>query len=161
VWLQAEGDRIEGSTHESRLELGWDRIVSTWWSVRASWRHDAGFGPSRDWAGFGVSGLAPGFVEVQAQAYLGESGRAALRLAAERDVLLTQRLVLRPELELNAYTEDDAERGIDAGLSDAQFGLRLRYEIRREIAPYVGLLWSWTDEESSEFSAVAGLRVWF
>ena len=93
-----------------------------------------------------------------------KAAAAALRLAAERDVLLTQRLVLRPELELNAYTEDDAERGIDAGLSDVEFGLRLRYEIRREIAPYLGLLWSWTespDEESSEFSAVAGLRIWF
>jgi copper resistance protein B len=164
VWLQAEGERVAGSTQESRLELGWERIVSAWWSVRAGWRHDAGFGPSRDWLGFGVAGLAPGFVEVEANVYLGESGRGALRLAVRRDVLLTQRLVLRPKLELNAFTEDDAERGIGSGLSDAEFGLRLRYEIRREIAPYLGVLWSWTEtagEETSEFTAVAGLRAWF
>ena len=60
VWLQAEGDRVAGSTHESRLELGWDRIVSAWWSVRASWRHDAGFGPSRDWAGLWRVGSCAG-----------------------------------------------------------------------------------------------------
>ena len=164
LWLQTEGERSEGSTHDSRLELGWDRIVSAWWSVRAGWRHDAGFGPSRDWAGFGVAGLAPGFVELEANVYVGESGRGAFRLTAEHDVLLTQRLVLRPELELNAYTEDDAERGIGSGLSDAELGLRLRYEIRREIAPYLGVVWSWTetaDEKTSEFAAVAGLRVWF
>ncbi len=111
-----------------------------------------------------MSGLAPGFVEIEANVYVGESGRGAFRLAAEHDVLLTQRLVLQPKLELSAYSEDDAERGIDAGLSDAEFGLRLRYEVRREIAPYLGVLWSWTetaDEETSEFSAVAGLRIWF
>ena len=165
LWLQAEGERVAGSTHDSRLELGWDRIVSAWWSVRASWRHDSGFGPARDWAGFGVAGLAPGFIEVETSVYVGEDGRGAFRLAAERDVLLTQRLVLRPELELNAYTEDDAERDISSGLSDAELGLRLRYEIRREIAPYLGVMWSWAEtaggEDSSEFSAVAGLRVWF
>jgi copper resistance protein B len=172
IWLQTEGERVAGTTHDSRLEVGWDHIVSAWWSVRAGVRHDAGFGPSRDWLGGGMAGLAPGFIEVEASAYLGEGGRGAFRLSTERDILFTQRLALQPEIELNAYSEDDPERGIGAGLSDAELGLRLRYEIRREIAPYLGILWSWrfgetadlaeaAGGESSEFSAVAGLRVWF
>ena len=90
-----------------------------------------------------------------------------MRLSTERDFLLTQRLVLQPEIELNAYTDDDVERGIGAGVSDAEFGLRLRYEISREFAPYLGILWTWgktaggCGRRASEFSAVAGLRVWF
>ena len=63
AWLQAEGDRTSGTTHESRLEAGWDRIVSAWWSVRVGLRHDGGTGPSRQWLGAGFAGLAPGFIE--------------------------------------------------------------------------------------------------
>ena len=104
--------------------------------------------------------------------YLGESGHGALRLTTERDFLLTQRLVLQPEFELEAYGSDDPERGLGSGLSQASLGLRLRYELRREIAPYFGLHWNWRfgatadfatadGEDADEFSAVAGLRVWF
>ncbi|HET7809971.1 MAG TPA: copper resistance protein B [Steroidobacteraceae bacterium] len=172
AWLQAEGARDGDTTHESRIELGWERIVSAWWSVRAGLRHDAGVGPSREWLGAGVAGLAPGFVETEAAVYLGEDGRSALRLKLERDCLFTQRLVLQPQLELDVYGKDDAEKLIGAGLSELSFGLRLRYEIRREIAPYVGLDWTWrfgetadlaeaAGEEESGFTAVAGLRLWF
>ena len=75
-------------------------------------------------------------------AYVGDGGRTALRLSTEYDLLLTQRLVLQPERELNVYGRDDPERLIGAGLSDLELGLRLRYEFRREIAPYLGVSWS-------------------
>jgi copper resistance protein B len=172
LWAQAEGERSAGDTHHSRLELGWERIVSAWWSVRAGLRHDGGAGPSREWLGAGFAGLAPGFIETEAGVYLGEHGRTALRLKLERDFLFTQRLVLQPELELDAYGKDDPEKLIGAGLSEISFGLRLRYELRREIAPYVGISWSWLFGDSADFSraagnedaglsAVAGLRAWF
>jgi copper resistance protein B len=172
VWLQAEGERSEGATEHSRLEAGWERIVSAWWSVRAGLRRDAGIGPARDWIGAGFTGLAPGFFETEAGLYLGEDGRSAFRLTIERDFLFTQRLVLQPELELDAYGKDDPEKLIGAGLSDLALGLRLRYELRREIAPYVGISWTWkfgdsadmaeaVGGEAAEFSAVAGLRMWF
>ena len=172
LWLQAEGERGDGITGHSRLEGGWERIVSPWWSVRAGLRRDAGIGPARDWIGAGVAGLAPGFVETEASVYLGEDGRSALRLKVERDFLFTQRLVLQPELELDAYGKDDPQKLIGAGLSDIALGLRLRYELRREIAPYVGIYWNWrfgesadlaraVGEDDSEFTALAGLRVWF
>jgi copper resistance protein B len=172
AWFEAEGERSAGTTHHSRLELGWERIVSAWWSVRASVRQDGGEGPSREWLGVGFTGLAPGFIETEAGLYVGEDGRTALRLKLERDFLFTQRLILQPELELDAYGKDDAEKRIGSGLSELSFGLRLRYEWRREIAPYLGVAWSWrfgdtadfaqaAGEESSEFSVLAGLRAWF
>jgi copper resistance protein B len=101
VWLQTEGTRTSDTTDEARIELAWDRIISPWWSLRAGGRHDAGTGPARDWVAFGVAGLAPGLFEVETSVYLGEDGRTALRLTTERDFLLTQRLVLQPEAELN------------------------------------------------------------
>ena len=172
VWLEAEGERGDDTTHHSRLELGWERIVSAWWSVRAGLRRDGGEGPSREWLGAGVAGLAPGFIETEAGIYVGEHGRTALRLKLERDFLFSQRLVLQPELELDAYGKDDPARLIGAGLSELSFGLRLRYELRREIAPYVGIAWAWrlghsgdlaeaAGEQSFEFTALAGLRAWF
>jgi copper resistance protein B len=172
AWVAAEGERSEGTTHHSRLELGWERIVSAWWSVRAGLRQDGGAGPSREWLGAGFTGLAPGFIETEAGFYLGEDGRTALRLKLERDFLFTQRLVLQPELELDAYGKDDAEKLIGAGLSEASLGLRLRYEWRREFAPYLGVSWTRqfgesadfaeaAGEEASSFAVVAGVRAWF
>jgi copper resistance protein B len=172
VWVETEGERASGATQESRLEIAWDRILSRWWNLRAGARHDGGIGPSRDWLVFGVAGLAPGFLEVEASLYYGEQGRSAFRLTTEKDFLLTQRLVLQPELELAAYGRDDPERLIGAGLSDLKVGLRLRYEPQREIAPYIGLRWVGhfgdsadfrraAGEDSDELRWLAGIRAWF
>jgi copper resistance protein B len=172
VWLEAEGDRTENATQESRLEAGWERIISAWWSVRAGLRHDAGEGPARDWAGVGFAGLAPGFIDTRATLYLGEDGRSALRMTFERDLLFTQRLVLQPKLELDAFGKDDPEKQIGSGLSSLEFGLRLRYEWRREFAPYLGLSWTGhfgetadlreaAGDDSDDFTWLAGARAWF
>ncbi len=161
LWFASEGARDDGATH-ARTELLWDRIATRWWNTRAGWRHDSGDGPSRDWLAFGVAGLAPGFVEVEVTAYFGEGGRTALRLSADYDLLITQRLVLHPEVEINAYGRDDEERGIRNGVADLAVGLRLRYEWRREVAPYAGVLWTrHFGNGASEAGFVAGLRLWF
>ena len=172
LWAEAEGESAGGETRESRIELDWDRIVSRWWSFRAGVRHDGGIGPARDWLALGVAGLAPGFFEIEAAAYYGEGGRSAFRLTTQRDWLLTQRLVLQPELELAAYGRDDPEKLIGAGLSDLKLGLRLRYEWRREFAPYVGVRWVSHYGDSADFRRaagqdpdellwLAGIRAWF
>jgi copper resistance protein B len=170
--IEAEGERTSGGTRESRTELLWERILTPWWSIRAGARHDAGTGPARDWAAFGFAGLAPGFIEVEAALYAGEGGRGAARLTTHLDLLLTQRLILQPEAELNAYTRGDAARLIGAGLSDLTLGLRLRYEIRREFAPYFGVVWAahfgdsadlrrGAGESDKEATLIAGVRAWF
>ena len=171
LWLETEGERAAGTT-SARSELAWDRVVSRWWSARAGVRQDSGGGPSRTWAAFGISGLAPGFIETVISAYVGESGRTALRFSAEYDLRITQRLLLQPQIEFEAFGQADPERMIGAGLATGELALRLRYEIRREFAPYVGLGWAWhfgdsadlaraAGEETSEFALRAGVRAWF
>jgi len=171
LWIETEGEHT-GSSDDARVEVSWDRIATAWWSTRLGMRSDVGDAHSRTWAAFGVAGLAPGFVELEAMAYVSDGGRTALRLSTEYDLLLTQRLVLQPALELNAYGHDDPERLIGAGLADMELGLRLRYEFRREVAPYVGVNWSKrfgdsadlaraAGEDDDEFAYVAGFRLWF
>jgi copper resistance protein B len=171
LWLKTEGVRLGSTTEDARAELLWDRIFSRWWSAQVGARHDFGSGPSRNWLALGVEGLAPYFFEIEATAYVGDAGRTAARFRAECDLLFTQRLILQPELEVNAYGKDDPERQIGAGISDLQLGLRLRYEIRRELAPYLGVAWlrrlgSTADlvraagEDPSVFQFVAGIRFW-
>ena len=172
LWVKTEGERAQGTTHDGRAELFWDRIVSRWWSVQAGAREDFGEGPSRTWAALGVEGLAPYWFNIEATLYAGEQGRSAARVKAEYELLFTQRLILQPEIELNLYGKADPERQIGAGLSDLDAGLRLRYEFRRELAPYVGVAWKRlfgrTAElarsaggQRSEVQAVAGVRIWF
>jgi copper resistance protein B len=171
LWFETEGEKF-GSDEEGRVELMWDRIVSPWWSVQAGLRHDIGSGPSRTWVDLGVQGTAPYALEIDAALYIGEEGRLAARFSSEYDVLITQRLVLQPEFELRAYGKDDRDNGIGSGLSDIELGLRLRYEIRREFAPYLGVHWERRfgrtadlarqhGEAESEVAFVAGIRAWF
>jgi copper resistance protein B len=172
LWFKTEGERADGTTEEARAELLWDRIFSRWWSVQAGVRHDFGEGPSRDWLAVGVQGLAPYFFEIEATAYFGEGGRTAARFSAEYDLLLTQRLILQPELEFSLYGKSDPERGIGSGLSDAQLALRLRYALTRAFAPYVGVAWvrqfgntadmlRAAGQKESDVEFLAGIRVWF
>jgi copper resistance protein B len=140
--------------------------------VQSGVRHDFGAGPSRTWAAFGVQGLAPYWFEVEATVYVGDAGRSAARLVGEYELLLTQRWILQPKMELNLYGKQDAQNQVGSGLSDIQAGLRLRYEIRREFAPFVGVVWSRrfggsadflrdAGEDVSDVQFVAGLRAWF
>ena len=95
-----------------------------------------------------------------------------MRLQVEYELLLTQRLILSPELEANFYGQNDSDLGIGSGLSDVQAGLRLRYEIRREFAPYIGINWQKSYGNSASYARkaghdvqdtqwVVGIRAWF
>lgn len=168
--------RYEGSYHDSEYEASgevlWDRLFSRWWSTQVGLRHDVARGPSRTWLGFGMQGLAPHWFEVTAMLYVGESARTAASLSAEHDVRLAQRWILQPALEITAYGKDDRDNALGAGLAKMELSLRLRYEIRREIAPYIGVSWrrlhgrtaDWArlaGEDAEELQALAGLRMWF
>lgn len=171
LWLRSEGERVHGST-EASLEALWGKPVDAWWDVLAGLRHDAGHGPARDWLAVGVQGLAPYKFEIAATAYLGSAGRTMLQLETEYELLLTNRWILQPRIEVQLHGRDDPARGIGAGLAETSAGLRLRYEIRREFAPYVGYEWSGKHGRSADFARaagdpvrdrgwVAGLRFWF
>lgn len=170
--LRSEGEHADGDIEHADVELLWGHAIAPFWDSRVGLRQDFGRGPDRTWAAFGVQGLAPYWFELSATAYLGEQGRTALRVEADYELLLTQRLVLQPRVEFNAYGKDDPAAGIGSGLSDASFGLRLRYEIRREFAPYIGLersrlfggsadLARAEGHDVSDLQWVAGVRLWF
>jgi copper resistance protein B len=171
AWFKSEGERVDGSS-AARTELLWDRVFSRWWDVQAGVRHDFGEGPSRTWAAFGVQGLAPYWFEVEATAYVGEEGRTAARFSGEYELLITQRLILQPKIEFDLYGKGDPQNGIGPGLASTDIDLRLRYEFRREFAPYVGVVWTRSYGETADLAraaghevndlqVVAGLRLWF
>ncbi|GAB3792158.1 copper resistance protein B [Dyella agri] len=172
LWLRSEGERSRGGIENGDVEALWSHAVATFWDVQLGVRQELGDGPSRHWAAFGIQGLAPYGFDLEATGYIGPSGRTAARLRAEYELLFTQRLILQPEFEVNAYGQSDPARRLGGGLSDARFGLRLRYEIRREFAPYVGVVWTRRFGGTADFARddrqaifdrqwVAGIRIWF
>jgi len=170
--VRGAGERDAGHTEHSEVDLLWAHAIAPWWDLVTGVRHESAPGPSRSWAALGVQGFAPYAFEVEATALVGEGGRAGFTFEAEYELLLTQRLILQPLAEIAWYTRDDIERGIGSGLSTLELGLRLRYEIRREIAPYLGIVRSRafgqtadliraSGGEATETQWVAGLRFWF
>lgn len=170
--LKAEGDVARGRLQDARTEALWGHAVATFWDTQLGARWDSGVGPDRGWLAFGIQGLAPYWFNVDATAYAGNGGRTALRLGAEYEMLLTQKLILQPRVEMNLYGKQDTAREIGSGLSDATAGLRLRYEFTRQIAPYVGVEWARkfggtadfvraAGEDTQNTQLVAGLRFWF
>lgn len=170
--LRSEGARSAGHLREGDIEALWSHAVAAFWDSTLGVRHDFGNGPSRNWAAFGVQGLAPYWFDIEATGYLGPGGRTAARFKVEYELLFTQRLILQPEFEANLYGRRDPARGLGSGLSDASLGLRLRYEIRREFAPYAGVVWQRVFGGTADFrraenksvferQIVAGVRVWF
>jgi copper resistance protein B len=142
VWVRSEGERVGAKTQGARADLLWDHTIARWWSLQAGGRQDFGGGPGRTWAALGVQGLAPYWFNTEATFYVGGQGRTALRLKSEYELLFTQRLILQPEAEANLYGKSDPARQQGSGLSDLEVGLRLRYEVRREFAPYIGVVWA-------------------
>lgn len=172
IWLRSEGENVDGTTESADVEALYGRAIARWWDVVAGVRHDFGEGPSQTFAAIGVQGLAPQWFELEATGYIGESGQTAAQLEAEYDTLFTNRLILQWQAAAEFYGEDDPDRGIGSGLSTVEVGLRLRYEFRREFAPYVGVVWerAYGDtadyremaiEDADETRIVAGVRVWF
>jgi copper resistance protein B len=154
--VRTEGDWTSAAAAEGRAELLWDRIISRWWSLQAGGRYDFGDARGRGWAALGVAGLAPYWIDLEATMYLGDAGAVAARVKAETDLLMTQRLTVQPELELNAYSRSDSALEQGAGLSDLQAGVRLRYAIRREVAPYLGVAWRRRFGSSAQLLREAG-----
>ena len=172
VWLRSEGERVDGSLESADIEVLYGRSIAPWWDVVAGVRHDFGEGPSQNFAAIGVMGLSPYKFEVEATAYVGQSGQTAARLEAEYDTLLTNRLILQWQAEADLYGKDDPRRGIGSGLSTIEAGLRLRYEFTRQFAPYIGIVRERAFGGTADFRRdshddiddtriVAGLRIWF
>jgi copper resistance protein B len=171
-WFRSEGERTNGVTEDAEIQALFGRAISPWWDVVAGVRQDFKPESPQTWAAFGVQGMALYGFEAEATAFVGEGGQTAARFEGEYDILLTNRLILQPTAELNVYGKDDPSRGVGAGLANTEVGLRLRYELVREFAPYIGVTWSRAygntadmakdeGEDAEEARLVAGIRIWF
>lgn len=171
VWLRSQGEVKNGEldSAEAQAFYGWN--VDPFWDVLLGFRQD--FEPDGEtWLAGGIVGLAPYFFETEVTAFLSTGGDAALRFEQSFDLLITQRLIAEPHVELNLYAQDMPSRGIGAGFSDIEAGFQLRYEITRKIAPYIELVWERDLGETAGITRAAGadveettirlgLRVWF
>lgn len=173
LWLKSEGNKaIGGKFEDAEAQLLYSRMLTEFFDVQAGMRYDPKPHPRRSFAVLGLQGLAPYYFESDAALFLSNKGELSARFSAEYELLLTQRLILQPAFEVNLAAQDVEERGIGSGFNDIELGLRLRYEIRREFAPYIGVNWERKLGQTADIarsnsadveipSLVAGVRLWF
>jgi copper resistance protein B len=173
LWIKSEGTlQGNGSLGDGLHEFLYDRAITTYFDLQVGLRSDIDSRPTRNWAAFGIQGLAPYFFDLELTGYVSGQGHLAAKLEAFYDLLLTQRLILQPQIELNLYSKADLARMVGAGFSDIDTGLRLRYEFSRKFAPYLGVVYEGKFGQSANLARragestgsvrfVAGLRLWF
>lgn len=170
-WVKSEG-RMTGEEKEFETQGLYGKLLWPFFDLQAGVRVRGGTDPTRVYAVLGLQGLAPYRFDIEPTLFVSQKGQISGRLTATYDVLLSQRLVLQPRLETNVAVQRDEEIGIGAGWNDAELGVRLRYEVRRELAPYVGITWKESfgathrlttqgGGDPSHLVVVAGLRAWF
>ncbi len=164
LWIKSEGDGQFGrAIEEADLQALWSKAISPYWDVQMGVRQDL-VGHAATHAALGLHGVAPYFVEVDATLFVAHTGDLTARIKAELDQRVTQRLILQPRAELRLAAQATPHKQEAAGLTKAELGLRLRYELRRECAPYIGIEQSYARIAGRAASAtrlVAGLRLWF
>ena len=172
VWLKTEGEVVDNTLEEAEFQLLYSRAIAPYWDAQIGWRHDSKPTPNRDWLAIGVQGLAPYFFDTDVALFIGEGGNVGLRAEFEYELLLSQKWILSPEIEANFFSKNDEDVQTGSGLSDLSAGLRLRYEIKREFAPYLGVEWKKSfgttadylrehGEDRSDVQWVLGIKAWF
>jgi copper resistance protein B len=172
-WLKTEGfRRRDGSIDDGKHEFLYSRAISTYFDLQAGLRSDLDSRSTRNWAALGFEGLARYFFIVQGAVYARDSGHFAAHFEGSYDLLLTNRLILEPQFEIDLYSKSDPARLIGAGISEIDTGLRLRYEFDRKFAPYIGVAYEGKFGQTASFARragegtsgvrfVFGIRSWF
>jgi len=171
-WFKSEGEGNFGEALESaEVQALWSRAIAPYFDLQLGARYD--FEPvSRGYLVAGIQGLAPYWFEVDGAAFLSNKGDITARIEAEYDQYVTQRFVLQPRAEINLSAQDVPEQGLGAGVTNIELGVRLRYEIKREFAPYIGVEWEkqfgrtarftrLAGEDPSVTNFVVGIKIWF
>jgi len=172
LWLKSEGQRtIGGRTDEADLQILYARRIAPFWHLQGGLRSELRPGPAQNYGVLALQGIAPYWFAVETSAFF-RGGNISGRLEAEYDQLLTQRLILQPRIDSNFSPTADPARGVGRGINDVELSLRLRYEIKREFAPYIGITWSrklgdtadiarGRGEDARVTTLVFGVRVWY
>jgi copper resistance protein B len=173
LWIKSEGTlQSNGTLDDGQHQFLYDRAITTFFDLQGGLRSDIDSRPTRNWAAFGIQGLAPYFFDLELTGFVSGQGHLAAKLEASYDLLITQRLILQPEIELNLYSKADPARLVGAGFSDIDTGLRLRYEFSRNFAPYLGVVYEGKfgqsasyarrlGESTGDFRFAFGVRLWF
>lgn len=173
LWVKSQGDgeRRRG-VERAEIQGLFSHAIGPYFNLQGGVRHDFRPNPSRTYATVGIEGLAPGFFDLEAALFLSNKGELMARAEGTYDQRITQRLILQPRVEINAAAQNSRSIGIGSGLSDVEAGLRLRYDIRREFAPYVGVQYKRSfgttgrylrdaGERRGGWSVLTGIRTWF
>ena len=172
LWIKSEGTLQGGVLDDGQHQFLYSRAISTYFDLQGGLRSDIDSLPTRNWAAFGIQGLAPYFFDLEVTGFVSSQGHLAAKFEASYDLLLTQRLILQPQIELNVYSKADPARMVGAGFADIDTGLRLRYEFSRKFAPYLGVVYEGKFGQTANFARragestggvrfVAGVRLWF
>lgn len=171
LWIRSEGEIADGDFEKAEAQLYYGRNVHPYWDVLAGVRQD--FAPRGEtYLAAGITGLAPYFFETDATAFVSTQGDVSTRLEQSFELLLTQRLIAEPHVEVNLFAQDVPELGAGAGVSDIEAGLQLRYEVTRKFAPYADLVWERdlgetasitraNGEDVEDTTLRFGVRMWF
>jgi copper resistance protein B len=169
--IKSEGTLSNGALEDGQDQFLYSRAITTYFDLQGGLRSDLDSRPTRNWAALGIQGLAPYFFDLEITGFVSGEGHLAAKLEASYDLLLTQRLILQPQLEVNLYSKADPARLVGAGFSDIDTGLRLRYELSRKFAPYIGVVYEGkfgqtasyakrAGESTGDFRFVFGVRIW-
>ncbi|SHK47439.1 copper resistance protein B [Rhodothermus profundi] len=176
LWIRSEGEALTSQQGgEAEFQALYSRVIAPFWDLQIGVRMDVAYGEetrTRAHLVFGLEGLAPYWFEFEPLFYVSQDGDLAASLVASHDLFITQRLILQPRLEMLAAAQNVPEWGIGRGLNRIDFGLRLRFELVREFAPYIGFNWSRLygsaaslarreGEAARTSGIVAGVRLWY
>lgn len=171
--LKYEGEgSFGGAVEDAEVQALWSRALDPYWNLQAGVRYDIKPNPSRTYLALGIEGLAPYWFELGGMAFVSDKGDVHVRAEGHYDQRITQHLILQPRLEVNFAMQDVPATGVGSGLSDFELGLRLRYEIHRKFAPYIGVEWQRetgdtarftraAGDDPSVFNVVLGIKTWF
>jgi len=167
IYFYSEGEKADGISADSENQLLYSRAIAPFWDVQAGVDYDIAGSNNKTWGVVALSGLAPYFFETRVALLFSDNANLGVRIDMEYEALITQRLILTPKFILNAYSKDEPQMEYGAGLSNITLGARLRYEIKREFAPYVGIEWAKNFGKTNNYNPLnetyitAGIRMWF
>ncbi len=167
IYLYVEGEKENNEKASYMNQLVLSRAILPYWDIQVGVAQEYMSGTKHNWGVVALSGLAPYFFESRALFMFDKDGAAALKLNTSYDALITQKLIFSPDAEVKFYTKDMIDQGVGKGLSSVALGLSLRYEVKREFAPYIGVEYDKNFGNTKDINpindikGVVGIRFWF